>query len=150
MRLLPVILCPFCGFSHVFLSLHLVHRPGRRRSRRLTSVILRVRTTGLKRAFYNRLRSFASHLIIVVVSLVFGRRDQCSRRACRHQAGSGSAIQVRVPVGVRMRVQKRDKGSLFGLLRACRTLNFRPGYRNNVIPRPNSRHKMSGRCSAQT
>ena len=137
-------------FSRFLVSSPGASWPGRRRSRRLTSIFLRVRTSGLKRAFYDRLRSFASHLIIVVVSLVFGRRDQCSRRACRHQAGSGSAIQVRVPVGVRMRVQKRDKGSLFGLLRACRTLNFRPGYRNNVIPRPNSRHKMSGRCSAQT
>ena len=83
-------------FSRFLVSSPGASWPGRRRSRRLTSVILRVRTTGLKRAFYNRLRSFASHSTIVVVSLVFGRRDQCCRRACRQLAGSGSALQVKV------------------------------------------------------
>ena len=36
---------------------------------------------------------------IAVVSSVFGRREQCSRRACRHLAGSGSAYQVELRIG---------------------------------------------------
>jgi len=90
----------FVSFLWVF-SPFLVSSPGaswlgRRRSRRLTSVILRVQTSGLKLAFYNRLRNFTSHSTIEVVSLVFGRRDQCCRRACRQLAGSGNALQVKV------------------------------------------------------
>ena len=96
MLLLPVFLRLFCGFSHVFSSLHLVHRPGRRRSRRLTFVYLRVRTPGKNAQFFDRLRLFASLKIMVVISAVFGRREQFSRRARRRKAGSGSALRVKV------------------------------------------------------
>ena len=64
----------FVGFLTFFSSLHLVHRPGRRRSRRLTSVILRVRTSGLKRAVLRSSPQFRFAFIHHRVSLVFGRR----------------------------------------------------------------------------
>ena len=72
-------------------------RPGRRRSFAVSHRLLCVRTQ-------TRISPFAivaslQQKTIAVVSSVFGRREQCSRKACRHLAGSGSAYQVELRIG---------------------------------------------------
>ena len=89
--------CVFSGVCHIFSSLHLVLR-GREDVAYAVS-----RPSSLCSNFGTQKRAVLQSPSSIRFSLnhrrrlyVFGRRDQCSRRACRHQAGSGSASQVKV------------------------------------------------------
>ena len=85
----------YSSFSWVFSFLHLVLR-GREDVAHAASHVLFfcVRTWDSNAQLPFAIVASLQHKTIAVVSSVFGRREQCSRRACRHLAGSGSAYQV--------------------------------------------------------
>ena len=74
MLLLPVFLRLFCGFSHVFSSLHLVLRGREDVAHAVSRPSFCVRTPGLKRAVLRSSPQFCFAFNHHRVSLVFGRR----------------------------------------------------------------------------